>query len=126
MVRRPFGALPVHLRIVFEARRALARVLWKQRLDYPDGLLARRPAHEPETEADSYPAHAHARHRLVQLLRRVDNAKPARALRTREMLGLLGVARDVDLRLASVGRDERRVQLSFFNPVVLALEVHLA
>src|ERR1700749_637710 len=116
-------ALPVHLRVVFEARDALTLVLRQQRLGDRDSLLARRPANERQPETDVDAARAHALHGRAQLLGRVDDAQPARAVSTSQMLGRLGVAGGVDFRSVAFGRDERRVELPLLDSIILPFEI---
>src|SRR5207237_6558425 len=85
--------------------------------------LVRLPAEHAEGEADLDAALADARHDGRELLGRVDEAQPRRALRRRQRLRLRRVAGDVDFRRAAAGCLERRVELAALDAVVRAIEV---
>ena len=67
-----------------------------------------------------------ARHHGLKLFGSVNHAQPARTLREDQTLRRLGVTGDVDFRRGAIRREERRVELSFFDSIIFTVEIHFA
>src|SRR5205085_1350704 len=83
------------------------------------------PANHAQPQTDFDAVFSHARHRGLELFGSISHSQQARALREGQTLGLLRMAGDIDFGSSATRSDERRVQPSFFDSIVFAVEINL-